>query len=86
MSITVPAWDGLAQLMAHRLWLYFTNQRSFGLEMHVATFYNDLRSSNLSQRPHPCLLNAMVSLRLSVLSHMHIESLLRIVFSIADSP
>ncbi|KAL7421553.1 hypothetical protein Q5752_003322 [Cryptotrichosporon argae] len=43
----------------HLLWLYFTNQRIFGLEMHVATFYANLASADPEAQPHPCLLNAM---------------------------
>ncbi|KAK8846526.1 hypothetical protein IAR55_005612 [Kwoniella newhampshirensis] len=43
----------------HLLLLYFTNQRIFGLDMHIATFYNKLQSPDPAIRPHPCLLNAM---------------------------
>ncbi|WWD21845.1 hypothetical protein CI109_106333 [Kwoniella shandongensis] len=43
----------------HLLLLYFTNQRIFGLDMHIATFYNKLQSRDPAVRPHPCLLNAM---------------------------
>ncbi len=43
------------------LWIYFSNQRVFGLEMHVTTFYARLDAEDEAQRPHPALLNAMVS-------------------------
>ncbi|OCF30871.1 hypothetical protein I317_05041 [Kwoniella heveanensis CBS 569] len=43
----------------HLLLLYFTNQRVFGFDMHIATFYQSLQLADPAGRPHPCLLNAM---------------------------
>ncbi|WVQ99796.1 hypothetical protein IAU59_006938 [Kwoniella sp. CBS 9459] len=43
----------------HLLLLYFTNQRIYGFDMHIATFYQNLQSHDPAIRPHPCLLNAM---------------------------
>lgn len=44
-----------------RLWLYFSHQRMFCLEMHFATFWERLHNEDPKQRPHDCLLNAIVS-------------------------
>lgn len=41
--------------------LYFSNQRSTGLEMNVRRFYERLKSQVQEERPHVSLRNAMVS-------------------------
>ncbi|WWC88235.1 uncharacterized protein L201_003141 [Kwoniella dendrophila CBS 6074] len=43
----------------HLLLLYFTGHRVIGVDMHISSFYARLQSPDLTQRPHPCLLNAM---------------------------
>ncbi len=44
-----------------RLWLYFSNQRIWGRETHVTSFYVNLPHVDEAKSPHPCLINAMVS-------------------------
>ncbi|WRT68175.1 uncharacterized protein IL334_005150 [Kwoniella shivajii] len=43
----------------HLLLLYFTGQRTFGIDMHISTFYTRLQSPDPDIRPHPCILNGI---------------------------
>lgn len=57
-SIIMREWSEL--MLRSRLWLYFTNQCTFGVELYTSRYYTRLASTDPAHRPHPSLLNAIV--------------------------
>ena len=58
----------MVDLIVISLLVYFSNQRVFGLEMHIATFYRRLALQGDVHQPHKALLYAIVSIKRDVLA------------------
>jgi hypothetical protein len=47
-------------MLTYRLWLFFSRQRTYVLEMNIARFYHRIKSDEPGVRPHDSLIYAIV--------------------------